>query len=83
MEILLDQTAYSIFENETIVTVTLRLSNTYREDIAVNVAVGELAGGYAYAMERWMCCIVFMQLHVYPIVQVLMHFSKHKVITSD
>ena len=30
-----------------------------------------------------MCCIVFMQLHVYPIVQVLMHFSKHKVITSD
>ena len=46
VEIFLDQTAYSIFENETIVTVTLSLSDDYRQDIAVTVAVGELAGGY-------------------------------------
>ena len=43
--IFLDRTAYSIFENEQVVTVTLTLNDTYREDIEVNVAVGELLGG--------------------------------------
>ena len=42
--IFLDRTAYSIFENEQVVTVTLTLNDTYREDIVVNVAVGELLG---------------------------------------
>ncbi len=41
----LDSTAYSIFENEQVVTVTLTLNDTYREDIVVNVTVGELLGG--------------------------------------
>ena len=41
----LDRTAYSIFENEQVVTVTLRLNDTYRANIVVNVAVGELQGG--------------------------------------
>ena len=41
----LDRTAYSIFENEQVVTVTLTLNGTYREDLVVNVAVGELLGG--------------------------------------
>ena len=41
----LDRTAYSIIENEQVVTVTLRLNDTYRADIVVNVAVGELLGG--------------------------------------
>ena len=41
----LDRTAYSIVENEEVVTVTLTLNDTYREDIVVNVAVGELLGG--------------------------------------
>ena len=45
MAIFLDQTTYSIFENEQVVTVTLRLNETYRDDIVVNVAVGELQGG--------------------------------------
>ena len=40
----LDRTAYSIFENEQVVTVTLRLNDTYRQDIEVNVAVDELQG---------------------------------------
>ena len=46
VDIFLDQTAYSIFENELTVTVTLRLSDAYREDIAVSVVVGEVTGGY-------------------------------------
>ena len=37
--------AYSIFENEEGVTVTLRLNDTYRADVVVNVAVRELLGG--------------------------------------
>ena len=41
----LERTAYTIVENEQVVTVTLRLNDTYREDIVVNVAVGELLGG--------------------------------------
>ena len=41
----LDRTAYSIFENEQVVTVTLRLNDTYRANIIVVVAVGELLGG--------------------------------------
>ena len=41
----LDRTAYSIVENEQVVTVTLTLNDTYREDIVVNVTVGELLGG--------------------------------------
>ena len=41
----LDSTAYSIVENEQVVTVTLTLNDTYHEDIVVNVAVGELLGG--------------------------------------
>ena len=41
----LERRAYSIFENEQVVTVTLRLNDTYRADIVVNVAVGELIGG--------------------------------------
>ena len=44
--------AYSIFENEQVVTVTLRLNDTYRADIVVNVAVGELQGG----CTRELCC---------------------------
>ena len=43
--IFLDQTTYSIFENEQVVTVTLRLNETYRDNIVVYVAVGELQGG--------------------------------------
>ena len=46
VEIFLDQTAYSISENEIWVTVTLNLSDAYRQDIAVSVVVGELAGEY-------------------------------------
>ena len=46
MEIFFDQTAYSIFENAGMVTVTVKLSDTYNEDIVVNVAVGELKGRY-------------------------------------
>ena len=46
----LDRRAYSIFENEQVVTVTLRLNDTYREDIVVNVAVGELLGGCTRAL---------------------------------
>ena len=41
----LDRSAYSILENEEVVTVTLTLNDTYREDIVVDVAVGELLGG--------------------------------------
>ena len=41
----LDRSTYSILENEQVVTVTLTLNDTYREDIEVNVAVGELLGG--------------------------------------
>ena len=41
----LDRTAYSIFENEQVVTVTLTLNDTYLEDIVVDVTVGELLGG--------------------------------------
>ena len=40
----LDRTAYSIVENEQVVTVTLTLNDTYREDLVVNVAVDELQG---------------------------------------
>ena len=39
-----ERTAYSNFENKIIVPVTLRLNDTYHEDIVVNVAVGELEG---------------------------------------
>ena len=41
----LDQMDFNIFENEQVVTVTLTLNDTYRQDIVVNVAVGELLGG--------------------------------------
>ena len=41
----LNRTAYSIFENEQVVTVTLSLNDTYSEDIVVDVAVGQLQGG--------------------------------------
>ena len=41
----LDRRAYSIVENEQVVTVTLTLNDTYREDIVVNLAVDELQGG--------------------------------------
>ena len=40
----LDRMAYSIFENEQVVTVTLTLNDTYHEDVVVDVAVGELLG---------------------------------------
>ena len=43
--ITLDQMNYRILENEQVVTVTLALNDIYREDIVVNVAVGELQGG--------------------------------------
>ena len=36
---------YRILENKQVVTVTLTLNDTYREDIVVSVAVGELLGG--------------------------------------
>ena len=39
-----ERTAYRTFENKTRVLVTLRLNNTYHEDIVVNVTVGELEG---------------------------------------
>ncbi len=39
-----DKTALRTFENRTRVLVTLRLNNTYHEDIVVNVTVGELEG---------------------------------------
>ena len=45
MAISLDRTAYSIVENEKVVTVTLSLNDTYQQDIVVNVTVGELLGG--------------------------------------
>ena len=45
MAISLDRAAYSIVENEQVVTVNLTLNDTYREDIEVNVTVGELLGG--------------------------------------
>ena len=48
----LDRSAYSILENEEVVTVTLTLNDTYREDIVVTVAVGELLGG----CTRELCC---------------------------
>ena len=41
----LDKTAYSIVENEQVVTVTLTLNDTYRANIIVDVAVGEVLGG--------------------------------------
>ena len=41
----LDRAAYSIVENEQVVTVTLTLNDTYQEDIIDNVAIGELLGG--------------------------------------
>ena len=43
----LDRTAYSILEFEQVVTVILTLNDTYHQDIVVDVAVGELQGGYA------------------------------------
>ena len=46
----MDRAAYSIVENEQVVTVTLILNDTYQEDIVVNVAVGELLGGCARAV---------------------------------
>ena len=39
-----ERTAYRTFENKTRVLVTLRLNDTYHEDIMVNVTVGELEG---------------------------------------
>ena len=39
-----DKTAYSALENKIRVLVTLRLNDTYHEDIVVNVTVGELEG---------------------------------------
>ena len=56
MAIFLDQTTYSIFENEQVVTVTLRLNETYRDDIVVNVAVGELQGRYIQESSNYCKC---------------------------
>ena len=39
-----ERTAYKKFENKVRVPVTLRLNDTYHEDIVVNVTVGELEG---------------------------------------
>ena len=39
-----ERTAYRNFENKIRVPVTLKLNNTYHEDIVVNVTVGELEG---------------------------------------
>ena len=39
-----ERTAYRTFENKIRVLVTLRLNDTYHEDIVVNVTVGELEG---------------------------------------
>ena len=50
VEIFLDQTAYSIFESEITITVTLNLSDVYHQDIAVSVVVSELSGEYRGAM---------------------------------
>ena len=44
VKIFFDQTAYSITENQQVVTAILRLSDTYREDIVVDVAISELQG---------------------------------------
>ena len=44
VEIIFEQTAYSIFENQQVVTVTLGLSDAYHEDIVVDVTVDELQG---------------------------------------
>ena len=62
VEIFLDQTAYSIFENEINVTVTLRLSDVYRQDIAVSVTVGELAGGLA-ALNKFVSISYLLLVH--------------------
>ena len=56
VEVFFDQTAYSIFENQLGITVSLRLSDTYREDIVVNVAVGELQGGCIQENSEGMLC---------------------------
>ena len=56
MAIFLDQTTYSIFENEQVVTVTLRLNETYRDNIVVNVTVGELQGGYVQESSDYCKC---------------------------
>ena len=56
VQIFFDQTAYSITENQQVVTVILRLSDTYREDIVVDVAISELQSAYtrglAVCIER-------------------------------
>ena len=39
-----ERTAFRNFENKIWVMVTLRLNDTYHEDIVVNVTVGELEG---------------------------------------
>ena len=39
-----ERTAYRNFENKIRILVTLRLNDTYHEDIVVNVTVGELEG---------------------------------------
>ena len=39
-----ERTAFRNFENKIRIPVTLRLSDTYHEDIVVNVTVGELEG---------------------------------------
>ena len=52
VQIFFDKTAYSITENQQVVTVILRLSDTYREDIVVNVAISELQGAYTRWLSR-------------------------------
>ena len=52
----LDQRAYSILENEQVVMVTLRLNDTYRENIVVKVAVSELQGGCMQGSSDHVIC---------------------------
>ena len=57
----LDGMAYSIFENEQVVKMTLTLNDTYREDIVVDVAMGKLLGGCTRELYcannggKWIC----------------------------
>ena len=60
--IFLDQTTNSIFENQQVLTVTLRLNDTYHEDIVVNVAVGELQGRYVQESSESVICRLWWRL---------------------
>ena len=60
--IFLDQTTNIIFENQQVLTVTLRLNDTYHEDIVVNVAVGELQGRYVQESSESVICRLWWRL---------------------